>query len=213
MNKILILAILIGTSITSSFSQAKKIDLSIFTSDRIGFLYSMNFPLNPSGMAMSYSNEKFTLLANWNTGTSGGLLATQSNSGVYALSYPGNRVVGETSSYSMDRNILTFSGGPVIYRNGSFRISALAGIGKNMVRTIDQTYHKVHDDMNVLDDYLLIKSTSVEKLSPTIFTFNVVLEKGLFILGAGINTPPAGSGAPIRTNLMIGLNIPMMVSK
>jgi hypothetical protein len=158
---------------------------------------------------MSYSAEKFVISANWNTGTSGGLLSTQSNSGVHALNYPGNRIVGETNSYSIDRNILTLSGGPVIYHSGHFRVSALAGIGKNMVKTVDQTYYKVHDDLNVLDDYLLVKSTSIEKLSPTIFTFNVILEKGLFIMGAGINTPPAGSGAPIRTNLMIGLNIPL----
>jgi len=182
-----------------------------FSQTRVGFMYSMNLPLSPAGMSVSVSTDKITFLGNWNTGFTGSLYATKSNSGVYALDYPGNRIVGEGNAFQIDRNILTISGGPVIYNNKEkdVRISALAGIGVYNVTVKEQTYYIVHDDMGILDDYLIYKSLDITKSHPTIFTTGILIEKGILSLGAGINTPPAGSGAPIRTNFMFGVNMPM----
>ena len=188
-----------------------SISIELFSQTKIGIMYSMNLPLSPAGISLSASTDKFTILGNWNTGFTGSLYATKSNSGVYALDYPGNRIVGEGNAFQIDRNILTMSGGPVIYNNKKkdVRISALAGIGVYNVTVKEQTYYIVHDDMGILDDYLIYKSLDITKSHPTIFTTGILIEKGMFSLGAGINTPPAGSGAPIRTNLMIGMNFPM----
>ena len=199
MKKILLTA-LISLISAKSFSQTK-----------VGIMYSMNLPLSPAGISLSISTDEITVLGNWNTGFSGSLYSTKSNTGVYALDYPGNRIIGEGNAFQIDRNIFTISGGPVIYNNKKkdTRISVLVGIGVYNVTVKEQTYYIVHDDMGVLDDYLIYKSLDITESHPTIFTTGILIEKGILSLGAGINTPPAGSGAPIRTNLMIGVNMPI----
>ena len=42
---------------------------------------------------------------------------------------------------------------------------------------------------------------------PVIFSSGFILNHGMLTAGLGINTPPIGSNAPIRTNLFIGIRL------
>jgi hypothetical protein len=176
---------------------------------QISLNYSFN-RLNPLGLSISHTGEnKLFLMYSWNNGSyyqSPGY-ESHSNTGIYQIGTWGNRKIGEIQTIDYNRNVQTFSVGYVVFKNDKTKVSLYGGPGIYSVKTTTTTWHLVTDDLGVLDNYVVRKWQTETRDNPLILTTGVFINHGMFSFGLGVNTPPKNSGAPFRTNFLIGMNL------
>jgi len=173
------------------------------------FSWSYN-SLNPLGLAVSHTGEKIFVLCNWNMGFDDDYPGYEiySNTGIYEIGEWGNRKIGETMTTSYDRTSLSSALGVVLFKDKkkTTKISLYAGPGIYSVKTTIEKWAIVTDDLGVLEDYVIRMSQQERKSNPMIFTSGVFLNYKNLGVGAGFNTPPMNSGAPIRWNVLLGVS-------
>ena len=158
---------------------------SLASSQSSSIMWSSN-SLNKTGISLHRSGEKYGILLNWNCGK-------------YNGTYSKDGGITETE-IDYKRNIYSINGTLLISdpKKKNSKIFIYAG---------PSFYRVIATELNYNYQEGMMTGGFKRTTCPVIFSTGLIFNYSILSTGFGINTPPAGSGAPIRTNFFLGFRV------